>query len=277
MKITPYPLLLLASVFRLAYADCSDLGQSITFSRMCYDNTISCTQTYGTLTGNLCTGGGKFTTTLAGYNCNSATSRLTVTSSNCILNPATESCSSNTANFKTATVSAVYLFQPVSSTCYNPLNQVLTMYEVIVFQTGTVNGLVATLVSPTTTTIATTTTTAPSPTSTPAPASSDNTVVIIVAVVAGLILLVVIVVAFIILRRYKDRNAAQSNQQPFIQQQYQPQPRDAKAASMIYPPYNPNQYSSPTSPTFPQNQMHPELQAAMLSPITTQGPALPLK
>ncbi|KAJ3123364.1 hypothetical protein HK098_002006 [Nowakowskiella sp. JEL0407] len=230
-------------------------------------------KTYVTFSGNFCTGG-TFTTVLADYGCNSETSRITVTTSNCILYPAVQNCFSPTTTYKTATVSEVIIFGPVSSPCYNPLDQAKTMYEVIVFQTGSVNGVVATIEPKITTT--TTTAATLSPTSTPAATSSDNTIVIIIAVVAGLVLLIVIVVAFLVLKRMK-KGPQQETQQPFLHQQYPPQGnanRDGKVASLIYPPYAnqpPSVYSTASSATYPPNQMSPQIHAAMLAPITTQG------
>ncbi|KAJ3123366.1 hypothetical protein HK098_002008 [Nowakowskiella sp. JEL0407] len=249
---------------------------------MCFDNTLTCSQYYTTISGSFCTGG-TFTTALADFRCNSLINRATITTSSCVIEVGTNNCFSNTAAYKTATVSAVYLVGPVSSPCYSPLAQAQTQSEVIVFRTGTVNGVIATGSS--------------SPSSSPritvnSSGSSgntgggpDNTVIIIIAVVAGVVLIVAGVVGFLVVKKMKKKSEVPNQvQQPFIPppQQYPSQTPyygDNRPTSVMYPPYqqppssqpvyfNSISTSNPSTPNYapPPNQYFQGQQPAMLAP-----------
>ncbi|KAJ3123368.1 hypothetical protein HK098_002010 [Nowakowskiella sp. JEL0407] len=293
----------LASVSQLALAACSDLGLYLTYSRICYDSYISCSQYFTTVSGSFCSGG-TFTTPLADYRCNSVIKQATDTTSSCIIAMGTNLCYSNTATYKTATVSGVYLVGPEGSPCYSPLNQAQTQYEVVVFRTGTINGIVATVAAD-----------IPSPASSvgsPSPSLStaaveksgdggNNNTVIIIGVVAGVVVVIAAVVAYVLITRMKKKPAAQPpmQQQPMQQQAYYPQqqylPDSAnKTQSMYAPPYPQQPYQQPPSfpqqpPSFPQQpysqpsensfiaspapqQFHPQMQ-----PIYNPGYGAPPK
>ncbi|KAJ3123367.1 hypothetical protein HK098_002009 [Nowakowskiella sp. JEL0407] len=246
--------LVFASLFKLAYSACSDLGRYLTFSnRMCFDTSITCSQYYTTISGSFCSGG-TFTTPLADFRCNSVINHATITTSSCIIEVGSNICFSNTATYSTATVSGVYLVGPVSSPCYSPLSQAQTQYEVIVFATGTVNGVVAGIPS-----------SVPSPSplfKSPSPSSgsssssagststkpADNTVIIIIAVIAGVVLIIAGVVAFLIIKKMKaNKQPPQDSQQaqPFMHA-YSAVPVDSQYSQ--YPPSSP--YSDKTNSTF---------------------------
>ncbi|KAJ3121603.1 hypothetical protein HK098_002049 [Nowakowskiella sp. JEL0407] len=156
------------------------------------------------------------------------------------------SCSSfATQTYSTATITRVALVTETNG-CYYPLSEAHTYNEIITFQYGSINGIVAATPSP-----------SPSPSPSPPPPQSpivstvatvigngnvstssvndtSNNLVIIIGVASAIVVIIAVIIGFVVVRRYANKN---NNQAAAVPPPIQP----------IYDPYQTMNSNRPVS------------------------------